>query len=72
MSISAGAGGGLYVKQGSITLLNDTLSGNLAQGGAGGEGGTGVRPNAGDNGANGLGGGLVLLERFQLRRRLQR
>ncbi len=41
---AAGGGGGVYVAQGSLTLLNLTLTGNQAiggQGGVGGRGGTG-------------------------------
>jgi hypothetical protein len=57
------SGGGLYVAGGSITLVNDTLSGNTATGGTGGTGGNGgnlspVGPRGtGGNGGNGGNGG---------------
>jgi hypothetical protein len=48
----------LYVQQRSVTLLNDTLSGNLAQGGDGGIGGTGGNSGVGlfSQGKGGPGG----------------
>ncbi len=54
----AGAGGGLYAAQGSITLLNDTLSINHAGGGAGGTGGNGGLGGFGlfSEGSDGAGG----------------
>ena len=36
-----GQGGGIYVSGGTLTLNNDILQGNVAQGGIGGAGGTG-------------------------------
>jgi hypothetical protein len=60
-----GAGGGLFFKQGQLTLASSTLSGNFAGGGAGGNGGQGFAgrfPNGfggiGGNGGGGKGGGL--------------
>jgi uncharacterized repeat protein (TIGR01451 family) len=56
-----GAGGGLYVAAGSVSLTNDTLSGNQALGGTGGYGGFGERyAGNGGIGGNGTGGGLFL------------
>jgi hypothetical protein len=62
-----GMGGGLYAAEGSITLLNDTLSGiNAVLGGGGGNGGDGgagghannsAFPAPGGNGGNGGAGG---------------
>jgi hypothetical protein len=62
-----GVGGGLDVTGGTVTLTNDTLSGNSAQGGTGGKGGfsegdvgntkTQTR-GAGGGGGGGVGGGL--------------
>jgi hypothetical protein len=49
----AGSGGGIYVKSGSLTLVNTTLAGNQATGGAGGLGGTG--------GTGGFGAGTLTL-----------
>ena len=46
----SGSGGALYLAAGTVTLLDDTASGNAAHGGAGGAGGTG--------GAGGFAGGL--------------
>src|SRR5262249_47121656 len=58
---SAGLGGGLYVAAGSITLSNDTFSGNHAQGGTGGSGaGSRDGGGAGGSGGAGLGGGLYV------------
>jgi hypothetical protein len=54
---SAACGGGVYVAGGTVTLTNDTLSGNSAQGGAGGNGGT-LQP--GGNGGPACGGGLYV------------
>jgi uncharacterized repeat protein (TIGR01451 family) len=59
----AGLGGGLLVAGGTVTLLNDTFSGNHALGGNGGNGGTcpwGGTGGNGGNGGSGLGGGLYL------------
>ena len=50
----AAQGGGLYVSDGSITLTDDTLSGNSALAGAGALGGVG---GIGGNGGEGGGGG---------------
>jgi hypothetical protein len=60
----AAAGGGLYVQQGNISLLNDTLSQNSAQGSSGGSGGRGgsgatnlfAQASGGSGGAGGAGG----------------
>jgi uncharacterized repeat protein (TIGR01451 family) len=63
----AGSGGGLYVAGGTVTLSNDTLSGNQAQGGNGGTGGrtgTGVKGGNGGSGGAGLGGALYVDEPF--------
>jgi uncharacterized repeat protein (TIGR01451 family) len=64
----AGSGGGLYVAAGSVTLTNDTLSGNDAQGGNGGNGGDAgpYRGNGGSGGSGGagLGGALYVDEPF--------
>jgi large repetitive protein len=62
----AGSGGGLYVAGGSVTLTNDTLSGNQATGGDGANGiqsnpGNGaVNVQAGGNGGAGSAGGLYV------------
>jgi hypothetical protein len=62
----AASGVGMYVNGGAVTLTNDTISGNKAQGGSGGVGGTGgvagagnpaAHPFRGDNGGSGGGGG---------------
>ena len=50
-----GSGGGLYLAAGTVTLLNDTASGNAARGGAGGSGGTGGA-GAYAGGLSGIGG----------------
>ena len=54
-------GGGLYVAGGTLSLSNDTFTGNLAAGGAGGAGGTGGRgvhwTKDGGSGGNGGSGG---------------
>jgi len=54
----AGLGGGLYLAKGTATLVNSTLSGNLALGGQGGTGGGNGFYFAGGNGggAGGAGG----------------
>jgi hypothetical protein len=61
-------GGGLYVAGGTVTLNNDTLSGNIVQGGTGGTGGKGT-PGAngfspdggpGGTGGDGLGGAMYV------------
>jgi hypothetical protein len=63
----AGSGGGLDVAGGTVTLNNDTLSSNNANGGIGGIGGIGGHPETGSpigigggggNGGAGSGGGL--------------
>jgi uncharacterized repeat protein (TIGR01451 family) len=51
----AGSGGGIYAAAGTVTLSNDTLSGNNAKGGTGGTGGSG---HSGGAGGAGSGGGL--------------
>lgn len=66
----AAAGGGFNAVGGNYSLINDTLSGNVTQGGEGGEGGdagkhTSIAGNggaggAGNNGGNGTGGGLYV------------
>ena len=48
----AGLGGAIFARQGSVTLVNSSLSGNIAAGGFGGFGGHTV-----NDGANGLGAG---------------
>ncbi len=54
-------GGGIYVAGGSVTLTNDTLSSNNADGGQGGAGGsTGSGLSSGGNGGAGSGGGLYV------------
>ena len=52
-----GSGGGLYVAGGAATLTNDTLSGNLAQGG---QGGVNSSSRFGGAGGVGAGGGLYV------------
>jgi hypothetical protein len=65
MDGGTGSGGGLYVSAGTALLTNVTLSANIAQGGAGGDGsnyhhaGEGGK-TPGGNGGNGLGGGLCI------------
>ncbi|HEY7310781.1 MAG TPA: choice-of-anchor Q domain-containing protein [Gemmataceae bacterium] len=61
----SGAGGGLYVAAGAdtLTLTNNTLSGNNAQGGQGGQGGfgdSGAHAGGGGPGGSGTGGGLFV------------
>ncbi len=63
----SGFGGGLYVAGGSVNLANETLSANIAVGGAGGAGGPGgsggsFARNAGNGGpgGNSTGGGLYV------------
>src|SRR5262249_56661553 len=51
----------LYVAAGSVTLTNDTLSANHAQGGNGGNGGGGGRIGDGGSGGNATGGGLYIV-----------
>ena len=54
-------GGGIYVSAGNLTLSNDQIHGNLAQGGAGGAGGLGgLQATSGSGGPSGnaAGGGL--------------
>ncbi len=57
-----GTGGGLYVANGSVTLINETLNGNYAQGalgglsGPGGSGGGSLFHNGGTGGNGGVGG----------------
>jgi uncharacterized repeat protein (TIGR01451 family) len=54
-------GGGLYVAGGTVTLSNDTLSGNNAQGGNGGSGGSSLIFGAsGGSGGAGSGGGMYV------------
>ena len=58
-----GLGGGLYVAAGTIDLHNDTVSGNTAAGGAGGQAGhCGTKGHRASNGSAGLGegGGLYI------------
>jgi uncharacterized repeat protein (TIGR01451 family) len=58
-----GWGGGLYVAGGTVTLSNDTLSGNYAQGGVGGTGYSavgGFPAGAGGSGGAAWGGGLYV------------
>jgi hypothetical protein len=64
----AASGAGLYVAGGSVTLSDDTLSGNIAQGGPGANGGNGGAQGPyggtggnGGNGGAGSGGGLYAL-----------
>jgi hypothetical protein len=55
------SGGGLYVAGGSVTLSNDTLSGNNAQGGNGGQGGNAAfGGGSGGSGGDATGGGLYV------------
>jgi uncharacterized repeat protein (TIGR01451 family) len=67
----ASGGGGLFVNGGSVSLINDTLSGNGVSGGAGGNGGNGgvvnlnfspfgasyIEGSGGQGGTGGLGSG---------------
>jgi hypothetical protein len=53
-------GGGVYVGGGTAAVNAGSLSGNAAQGGSGGAGGSGYWPGAGGQGGNGLGGGLYV------------
>jgi uncharacterized repeat protein (TIGR01451 family) len=58
-----GTGGGMCVEGGSVTLYNDTLSGNQAGGGTGGAGGNDISDGsggAGGVGGSGAGGGLFV------------
>ena len=48
----SGLGGGIFSNGGSLTLVNDTFTGDTADGGAGGTG-----PASGDQGSSGAGGG---------------
>jgi hypothetical protein len=58
-----GLGGGLAVTAGTVTLVNDVISANTAQGGQGGTGGQGYFHPAGTNGAAGNGyGGAVSID----------
>jgi hypothetical protein len=73
----AASGVGIYVNGGAVTLTNDTLSGNKAQGGTGGGGGNGGavgngvnppsyargpgNPGGSGSGGNAKGGGLYLV-----------
>jgi hypothetical protein len=56
-------GGGVYVDAGAatVTLLNDTLNGNYANGANGGNAGKGSSGGNGGNGGNGQGGGLFVV-----------
>jgi uncharacterized repeat protein (TIGR01451 family) len=57
----AGAGGGLYVSMGAVTMLNDTVSGNLVIGGNAGFGGSGsTSAGTGGKGGDFRGGGLCV------------
>jgi hypothetical protein len=60
----AASGGGVDVAAGTVTLINDTLSGNQAVAGNGGNGGSGIYLGGaggnGGNGGNGNGGGLAV------------
>ena len=51
-------GGGIYIFRRPLTLSNDQIQGNLAQGGAGGAGGVGgsAGSSAGNTGTGGPGG----------------
>src|SRR6185436_5748544 len=51
----AGFGGSVFNNQGTVTVINSTLSGNTAQGGSGGTS-TDAQPAA--NGGSGFGGGI--------------
>ncbi|WP_416676166.1 DUF4347 domain-containing protein [Egbenema bharatensis] len=53
---SDGRGGGLFIQQGNVTLVNSNFSQNKAIGGEGGESITGV----GGNGGNGQGGAIFV------------
>ena len=60
-----GTGGGLYVAGGSVRLTDDTVSGNIAEGGNGGHGGHGNNTTIGSGyngglGGNAFGGGLFV------------
>ena len=60
-----GTGGGLYVAAGSVRLTDDTVSGNIAEGGNGGHGAHGNNSSAGSGfiggvGGNAFGGGLFV------------
>ena len=60
-----GTGGGLYVAAGSVRLTDDTVSGNIAEGGNGGDGAHGNNSSAGSGfiggvGGNAFGGGLFV------------
>jgi hypothetical protein len=52
-----GFGGGLYAAAGTVSMLNDTVTSNTAQGGAAGKGGSGA-PDG--NSGRGEGGGLYI------------
>jgi hypothetical protein len=52
----AASGGGIFVNGGAVTLTNDILSGNKAQGGVGGKGGTNPYQLGGVGGVGGVGG----------------
>jgi hypothetical protein len=67
---AAASGGGMYVNGAAVTLTNDTLSGNKANGGTAGSGGSGGNggsggsnggDGAGGSGGNATGGGLDLI-----------
>jgi hypothetical protein len=55
-----GLGGGLYAAGGSITLANDSVTNNTAQGGNGGSGGAGHPKGANGSPGLGEGGGLYI------------
>jgi hypothetical protein len=63
-----GAGGGLYVAAGMVTLSHDTFNGNIARGGSGGFGAienmerTEGHGGNGGNGGNGSGGGIYVAD----------
>ncbi len=62
----AGSGGGLYVAAGTVTLCNDTITGNSAQGGNGGNADSQAQVasggSAGGTGGDGKGGGVYLTD----------
>ncbi|MDE2508297.1 MAG: hypothetical protein KGM43_13880, partial [Planctomycetota bacterium] len=58
----AANGGGIYLASGTLNIVNSTISGNQALGGAGGKGGAGFLAAGGKGGAGGVaeGGGLYV------------
>jgi len=57
---ATGAGGGIYIAGGSASVMNSTLSSNLARGGNGGNGGKAFFPTPPGPGGAGLGGAIYV------------